>query len=134
MIKRPPTTRDDRIARQLQHHIMLGMAMVVVPSDEQGSSGQGMRGGGRGKGGRQAKGVERPSAVTSREKGPNSEILHRQAKGVKLHRTRVVSGKLTNREKTLNNAKRLSVPPATLRAPRLHEGAGEEGGAGRRPV
>jgi hypothetical protein len=59
--------------------------------------------GDRGRGGRHTKSVEWLGAFTAREKGPGSKILHRQAKGVKLHRTRVVSGKLTNRKNTLND-------------------------------
>lgn len=52
---------------------------------------------------RQTKGVEWLGAFTAREKGPGSKILHRQAKGVKLHRTRVISGKLANKKNTLND-------------------------------
>jgi hypothetical protein len=62
-----------------------------------------MWGGGRGRGGRHAKPVQRPGAITTCEKGPSSKIHHCQTKGVKLHRTRVVIGKLMNKKKTLNN-------------------------------
>jgi hypothetical protein len=105
MIKRTPTTRDDRTAKQLRHHITSGMAKAAMPSDGRGRSGQRMRGGGRGRGGRQAKGVQWLGAVTTREKSSGSKILHRQVKRVKLHRTRVINGKLTNGEKTLNNVR-----------------------------
>jgi hypothetical protein len=50
--------------------------------------------------GRQAKGVERPGVVTTRGKCPGSKILHIQAKEIKLHRTRVISSKLTNRKES----------------------------------
>jgi hypothetical protein len=50
------------------------------------------------------KSVQWPRAVTPRE-DPGRKVLHRQAKGVKLHRTRVVSDKLMNRKKTLNNVR-----------------------------
>jgi hypothetical protein len=103
VVKRTPTTRDDKTDRQLRHHITPGMAKAAVPSDGRGSSGQRMWGGGRGRGGRQAKGLKWHGAVIAGEKGPDSKILHRQAKGVKLHRTRIVSDNLTNIKKTMND-------------------------------
>jgi hypothetical protein len=39
--------------------------------------------------------VERSRAVTSGERGPGGQILHRKTRGVKLNGTRVVSGELT---------------------------------------
>jgi hypothetical protein len=49
--------------------------------------------------------VQRLRAITACEKCQGSKILHKQTKGVKLHRKRVVSGKLMNGKKTLNNVR-----------------------------
>lgn len=38
MLKRAPTTRDERAARQLGHHITSGVAKVAVTSDRRSSS------------------------------------------------------------------------------------------------
>jgi hypothetical protein len=58
---------------------------------------------GRCRGSRQAKCVEGPEAVTPSEKDPGGNILHRQTKRVKFHRTRVVSSELTDGKKILND-------------------------------
>jgi hypothetical protein len=102
MLKRALTTGDDKAAWQLGHHIKSEVSKAAVPSDRWSGSSQGMQGGGRG-GGRQMKCVQRLGVITAREKGPGSKILCRQTKGVNLYRIRVVSGKLANRKKTLNN-------------------------------
>jgi hypothetical protein len=96
MIKRTPTTRDDRTTRQLRRHITPRMNKVAVPSDGRGNSGHRMRGGGRRRGGKQVKGVHRLGAITACEKSLGSKILYRQTKRIKLHRTKVISGKLTS--------------------------------------
>lgn len=48
-------------------------------------------------------GVERPRAITPDDEPPSKQILHREAKRVKLNGSRVVSSKLVNKHKTLNN-------------------------------
>jgi hypothetical protein len=37
------------------------------------------------------------------QKGPGSQIFHKQTKGVKLHGTRIVGGEPTNRKKILDD-------------------------------
>jgi hypothetical protein len=44
-------------------------------------------------------------AVTSGEKGPSSQILHKQTKRVKRNRKRVVGGEPMNRKKVLNDVR-----------------------------
>jgi hypothetical protein len=49
------------------------------------------------------KGVKGPGAVTSVQWTPGSQIFHRKTRSVKLHKTRIVSCKLTNRKKIVNH-------------------------------
>lgn len=46
---------------------------------------------------------EKGDASSRREKALSTENLHEQPKGVKLNRTRVISGKLVNGEEILND-------------------------------
>ena len=111
MIKMAPATRYDRAASQLGQYISTGVTETVVPrSRARGDVGRrgrpGNGAGGRRRdssgGGGEPKSVQRPRAVTSGEKGPGGEILHRQTKRVKLNGTRIVGGEPTNREKIMN--------------------------------
>jgi hypothetical protein len=42
-------------------------------------------------------------AVTSEQRTPGSQILHSKTRRVKLHRTRIISCKTTNRKKVVNH-------------------------------
>jgi hypothetical protein len=103
VLKRSPTTGNGGAARELGHHITTGVTETTMPSHRRGGSCKNRRCRGRWSGSRQAKRVERPRAVTPSEKGPGGKILHRKTKRVKLHGTRVVSSKLTDVKKILNN-------------------------------
>lgn len=46
---------------------------------------------------RQPQGVQGPRAITTDEKAQRSEILHRQAKRIKLNIEKVIDGKPTNK-------------------------------------
>ena len=50
--------------------------------------------------------VERAGAIAPGDHAPGPEILHRETKGVKLDRTGVISGELTNRDKISDNVGR----------------------------
>jgi hypothetical protein len=76
---------------------------TTIISHRRGGHCKNMWGRGRCSGSRQAKCVERSGAVTPSEKGPGGKILHRKTKRVKLHGTRVVSSKLTDGKKILND-------------------------------
>jgi hypothetical protein len=103
VLKRSPTTGNGGAAGELGHHITTGVTETTMPSHRRGGGCKNRRGRGRCSGSRQAKGVERPGAVTPSEKGPGGKILHRKTKWVKLHGTRVVSSELTDEKKILNN-------------------------------
>jgi hypothetical protein len=103
VLKRSPTTGNGGAAGELGHHITTGVTETTMPSHRRGGGCKNTRGRGRCSGSRQAKGVERPGAVAPSEKGLGGKILHRKTKRVKLHGIRVVSSKLTDRKKILNN-------------------------------
>jgi hypothetical protein len=52
---------------------------------------------------RKMQGVERPETIAPGESGLGTQILHREAKRVKLNGTVVINGELSNGDKILNN-------------------------------
>jgi hypothetical protein len=52
---------------------------------------------------KKTKGVKGPRTVTSEQRTPGSQILHSKTRRVKLHRTRIVSCKTTNKKKIINH-------------------------------
>jgi hypothetical protein len=75
---------------------------------------------------RKPKGVEGAGAVTSEEGAPSCRVLHSKTRRVKLDRTRIISGKTTNRkkivdqrsDKNIGNAKRVGSAGDTHRCDR----------------
>jgi hypothetical protein len=47
--------------------------------------------------------VERTGAIASKNHGPGEKILHRETIGIKFNRDRVISCKLTNRDKIFDD-------------------------------
>jgi hypothetical protein len=47
--------------------------------------------------------VEGPDAVTSGNRGPGGQILHRKTRGVKLNGTRIVDGEPTNKNEIMGD-------------------------------
>jgi hypothetical protein len=46
--------------------------------------------------------VERADAIAPGNQAPGPEVLHRKTKGVKVNRTSIISGELTNRDKVFD--------------------------------
>jgi hypothetical protein len=103
VLKRSPTPRNRGTTGELGHHITPEVAETTMSSHRGGGRCKNRWGRGRCRGSRQAKCVEGPEAVTPSEKDPGGNILHRQTKRVKFHRTRVVSSELTDGKKILND-------------------------------
>ena len=74
-----------------------------MPSGGGGDGDQDM--GWRHVGGRHLECVEGPDAVTSGERGPGSQILHRKTGRVKLTGTRIVGGEPTDRKEIVSDVR-----------------------------
>jgi hypothetical protein len=82
------------------------MTKTTVPGSWSHSSKSSRSAGGRSDGSGKMHRVQRPGAIRSDDHVPCCKILHKQTKWVKFHKALIVSGKATNRKKTLNNVRR----------------------------
>ena len=65
------------------------MPKTTMPQARQGDNGEGMCGG-------RTKRIELAGAIAPGDDGPSAEVLQGKTKRVKLYRTRVICGKLTD--------------------------------------
>jgi hypothetical protein len=79
------------------------MTKTTVPGSWSHNSKSSRSVGGRSDGSEKTHRVQQADAIRPNDRVPGCKILHRQTKQVRFHRAPIISGKVTNRKKTLNN-------------------------------